>query len=317
MQGELSGGRNVLHWDFGSAAQIFNDVQLGQTVDQLQRIFPAGENPKSFFGIEIESTTATVQRVLALRRLGFTDLSITLGARGRKANLSQLVASVRDAEYQELQLTVLGGKSQPDDFTLARRLQDALCFGPDRIFIPGALLGKLHMRLLEDAGYRQISSELYVQRASGARPLILGAFRRFPFGDCSLAGHDLLGIGAGAISMLGAVCCQNERNIGEYCERLERGELPVAYGAVLSFDQLLRRAIMRMLLWDFALSTDAIDQVFFIEFNSYFNRQLQALRSMEEDGLLSLSDGWIRVHDKGRPLIRRICAVFAQTSDLA
>jgi oxygen-independent coproporphyrinogen-3 oxidase len=43
---------------------------------------------------------------------------------------------------------------------------------------------------------------------------------------------------------------------------------------------------------------------------TYFAQELQQLAPMVEDGLISIDDAGIFVHNAGRMLIRRICMVF-------
>jgi oxygen-independent coproporphyrinogen-3 oxidase len=198
-------------------------------------------------------------------------------------------------------------------FELARVLQDILRFVPDRIALHGQDVSNFHAKLLKGAGYHLAAVDLYACATDQlATAQLLGAVRRFPQGDCRLAGSNLLGIGVSAISALGSCSSQNVSSIGEYCHRIADRVLPIAHGAILSRDQLLRRAAMQMLLCDFALSVQAIEQVFAVDFNRYFGPELEVLRMMQEDGLLTYSDGWISIEPKGRLLTRKICAVFAQ-----
>jgi oxygen-independent coproporphyrinogen-3 oxidase len=53
-----------------------------------------------------------------------------------------------------------------------------------------------------------------------------------------------------------------------------------------------------------------IETKFGIDFETYFERELEELKPMEEDGLLTLSSDGIKVTPLGRLLIRNICMVF-------
>jgi oxygen-independent coproporphyrinogen-3 oxidase len=53
-----------------------------------------------------------------------------------------------------------------------------------------------------------------------------------------------------------------------------------------------------------------IETKFGIDFDSYFERELEELKPMEEDRLLKLSREGIYVTSMGRLLIRNICMVF-------
>lgn len=316
--GTLLGGRPRLQqWDFGAAPRLFTDAQIVQLVDALHRNFTVTTEAAAVFSVTLDALDASLARVESLRGLGFNELCILLGPRGYDHRATQLVASARHAGYRAVQIAIPGHLAWNNAFGLARCLQDAVRLAPDRIAVQGPQIGSLHLRLLEQAGYDYAGVDLFV-RTDSKRPLsrLMGGHRRFPQGDCRLAGSNLLGIGISALSVLGTYCSQNTDSLVEYC-RLTTGEaLPIARGTMLNRDQLLRRAVMQTLLCDFELSVEAIEQVFSVDFNAYFSSELDTLRHMQKDGLVLYDEGWISIPPKGQPLVRLICAAFADNSDL-
>src|SRR5690606_39239439 len=93
-------------------------------------------------------------------------------------------------------------------------------------------------------------------------------------------------------------------------ERLDRNELPIVRGLQLGMDDLLRRIVIQMLMCHFELSIAAIELAYPVTFAEYFAAELDALRELEQNGLLVMDDEWITVTPKGRLLIRNICMVF-------
>lgn len=81
-------------------------------------------------------------------------------------------------------------------------------------------------------------------------------------------------------------------------------------GIELSADDLARRAVIQSLMCHFELSKEAIEIAHLINFDRYFSAELDELRELEEDGLVSLEDRWINVTPRGRFVIRRICMPF-------
>jgi oxygen-independent coproporphyrinogen-3 oxidase len=79
---------------------------------------------------------------------------------------------------------------------------------------------------------------------------------------------------------------------------------------VLSADDLIRRSVIQALMCNFALSKQALEVAYLIDFDSTFSVELSELREFEDLGLLTLKDDWIGVTAKGRFLIRSICMVF-------
>lgn len=311
MVGALFGGRGpISQWDFGGAPRLFSDAQLVQLIDRLHKSFTVAVDAAGAFSISLDAS-ASCERVVALRGLGFNELGIELAPRSPERQTVELMASARGAGYRAVQLIIAAGGERHNEFGLARCLRAAERLGPDRILLEGQELQSLHARLLADAGYRHAGADLFVRRDSDAAAQFLGGTRRFPQGDCRFAGSSLVGIGPAAISMLGPCCSQNACSVDEYCRRIAACGLPVARGAILNRDQLLRRAVMQMLLCDFELSVEAIEQVFAIDFDRYFRRELEVLQGLQEDGLLIQGGGSICIQEQGRPLARQICAVFA------
>jgi oxygen-independent coproporphyrinogen-3 oxidase len=120
----------------------------------------------------------------------------------------------------------------------------------------------------------------------------------------------MVSVGVSAISSVGSTYSQNEKTLDAYYERIEQGELPIARGTRLSVDDLLRRVIIQMLMCNFELSIRSLELAYPISFAKYFEAELEQLRAMSADGLLSIDDDWLTVSLKGRLLIRNICMVF-------
>jgi oxygen-independent coproporphyrinogen-3 oxidase len=75
-------------------------------------------------------------------------------------------------------------------------------------------------------------------------------------------------------------------------------------------DDTLRRFIIQMLMCNFELSIESLEMAYPITFASYFSSELEKLRALADDGLLTIDDEWLSVTPKGRLLIRNICMTF-------
>jgi oxygen-independent coproporphyrinogen-3 oxidase len=124
------------------------------------------------------------------------------------------------------------------------------------------------------------------------------------------ADADLVSCGVSAIGAVGATYSQNVKTLDAYYDALDRNELPVARGARLAMDDVLRRTVIQKLMCQFELSISVIEQAFPVAFRQYFAAELAQLAAMEDDGLVSLNGDWISVSNKGRLLIRNVCMVF-------
>jgi oxygen-independent coproporphyrinogen-3 oxidase len=72
----------------------------------------------------------------------------------------------------------------------------------------------------------------------------------------------------------------------------------------------VRRAVIQALACHFSLSIESIEDAYLVDFPSYFARELQDLRRLQDEGLVDVSDEWITVTPRGRLLVRVICMVF-------
>jgi len=310
-------GRACLQqWDFGAAPQALDERQLAQLVEGLRRHFTVASDTAGAFSVTL-AAAASERRVRQLRCLGFNQLSIRLGARSGVGRAAALLAGARAAGFRTLQLSLPPVAGAGNAFLLARRLQDAVRLQPDRIAVPGQQLHPLHGRILADGGYVQAGADLFVPELGTLRlSRLLAGQQRHPQGDRRFGGPNLLGIGAGAITAIGASLSQHSGDAADYCRRLAAEASPVARAMVLSRDQLLRRTVMQMLLCEFELSTTLLETLFGIDFARYFAPELATLAAMQRDGLLLWEDGWLSLQRAGWPLARRICSVFARRGEL-
>jgi oxygen-independent coproporphyrinogen-3 oxidase len=121
---------------------------------------------------------------------------------------------------------------------------------------------------------------------------------------------DLVALGVSSIGKIGPTYSQNFRELADYYDALDRGELPIMRGIELNADDLVRRAIIQALMCHFELSKESFNIAYLIDFDEYFATELAELREYEKEGLLEISPQWISVTPKGRMLIRNICMVF-------
>ncbi|MGF6267258.1 oxygen-independent coproporphyrinogen III oxidase [Paraburkholderia youngii] len=137
-----------------------------------------------------------------------------------------------------------------------------------------------------------------------------GTLHRNFQGYSTHADCDLIGLGVSALGCVGNVYAQNEKNIERYEAALARNELPLARGIRLTADDALRREIISRLMCDFRLRFSEINIRYGVDFTRYFARELEGLRALEWDGLLSVDGEGIVVHPPGRLLIRNVCMSF-------
>lgn len=124
------------------------------------------------------------------------------------------------------------------------------------------------------------------------------------------AGCDSIGLGVSAIGMLEGSYHQNRKTLPDYYAALEAGQLSIARGVVLDDDDRLRRHVIMRLVCAQDLDIATTEARFGISFKDYFARELAALATMAEDGLVEIEPGTIRVREQGRMFLRQICMCF-------
>ena len=134
-------------------------------------------------------------------------------------------------------------------------------------------------------------------------------YRNFQ-GYSTHANCDVVGMGITSISKIGDCYSQNVKTLDAYDEIISGGKIPVFRGYMLDTDDLLRREVIARLICDFRLDFSQIEELYISDFNRYFFNEMKEIKSMGDDGLLSVDDEKIEVSQTGRFFIRNICSVF-------
>jgi oxygen-independent coproporphyrinogen-3 oxidase len=349
MQGKLFVGMNrveQLHLGGGTPTYL-SDAQMGDLMAHLRHWFKFAPDADGEYSIEVDPRTVSPERIHSLRAQGFNRIS--LGVQDFDADVQRavnrmqpeaetlaIVAAAREAQFRSVSIDLIYGLPKQNVVSMGQTLAKLINANPDRIAIynyahlphlfkhqrwildadmPGAE-AKLDMlslciRRLTDAGYvyigmdhfAKLDDELAVAQRQGR------LHRNFQ-GYSTHADADLLACGVSAISAVGATYSQNAKTLDAYYESLDQDELPIARGVRLDMDDLVRRAVIHTLMCNFELSIPALEQAYPIAFASYFKPELDKLRALALDGLLTLDADWLSVTGKGRLLIRNICMVF-------
>ena len=349
MQGRLFDERRPvkqLHWGGGTPTFI-SRAEMRELMRVTGEHFTLLEEDDGEYSIEIDPREATGESIAMLRDIGFNRMS--LGVQDFDARVQQAVnriqsetetMAVLDAarkegfrsvsidliyglpfqsvtsfrrtldriiEVQPDRLSVFNYAHLPERFKPQRRIDAAQLPAPQ---VKLEILGMTIERLTE-AGY------VYIGMDHFARPedeLTLAQqngtlYRNFQ-GYSTHADCDLVAMGVTSIGMVGPTYSQNVRSLEDYYQRLSDGQLPVFRGFNLNRDDQIRRDVITRLICHFALDFDWLQSTWGIRFGEYFAQELERLRDMERDGLLTLNDSGIEVCPPGRLLIRNLCMVF-------
>ncbi len=329
----------------GGTPTFFSDDELRELMSMLRRNFslvPGGE-----YSIEVDPRTVDEARLETLARLGFNRLS--LGVQDfdplvQKAvhriqpadKVFALVDAARRIGFESINADLIYGlpKQTPESFE--RTLAQVSELRPDRIALyayahlperfkpqrriiaidlPGAankvaMLARA-LAAFEAAGYDYIGMDhfalpndaLAVAKRQGRLHRNFQGYSTQP--DC-----DLIGLGVSAIGKVGATYSQNAKSLEEYQDLLHHGHLPVVRGLAVSRDDLLRRAVIMALMCQGEVLFESIELAHLIDFRDYFAAELEALRAMEGQGLVKLSDTGIQVTALGWFFVRGVAMMF-------
>ena len=342
----LSDDRAVaqMHWGGGSPT-FLSEAELAELMGMIRsefRLDPSGE-----YAIEVDPRKVGAEKIALLARLGFNRLSLgvqDVDSEVQKAvhriqsidETLQVVLAARRDGFKSVNMDLIYGlpKQTPESF--ARTLDTVVACDPDRIALysyahlpavfkpqrriaeadlpaPEAKLEILvrSIERLRAAGYVYIGMDHFAKPGDDlAVAQRQGRLTRNFQGYSSAGDSDIVGLGVSAISKVGPVYAQNVKTLDEYYGFLENGELPVMRGIELTPDDLARRAVIQALACHFAVSKEAISIAHLIDFDAYFAAELAGLEEMERESLVALDDEWITVTQRGRLLVRAVCAVF-------
>ena len=333
-----------LHWG-GGTPTFLNQQQMGRLMEETRRHFHLIDDGE--YSIEIDPRTVDPERIVFLRDLGFNRLS--LGVQDFDPTVQQavnriqseeqtlgIIDAARGAGFKSVSLDLIYGLPFQSVDSFDKTLNRVIDASPDRISVfnyahlphlfktqrqidEGALpLPEEKLRIfrhaierLSDAGYVYIGmdhfakpfDELAVAQREGKLSRNFQGYATH--GDC-----DIVGMGVSAIGRIGNSYSQNERDLEQYQQRMENGDLAVFRGVELTWDDVLRRDVINQLICHFELQIQSYETRYGIDFWEYFAAETVQLSKMQGDGLLAVERGGLRVLPAGRLLIRNICMVF-------
>lgn len=335
-----------LHWGGGTPTFI-SDTEMTLLMNATRRFFNLAPEDKGEFSVEIHPGRVSIETMEHLRRLGFNRVSMgiqdfneqvqaAVNRYNTPAQVGELVSALRRQDYQSISMDLIYGLPLQTLASFKNTLQQVIDLSPDRLSIfnyahlphlfksqrlikdedlpsPAMKLDMLHMAIteLQQAGYVYIGmdhfakpdDELVIAQQQGQLQRNFQGYSTH--GDC-----DLLAFGVSSISQINNVYVQNAKDLNRYQQKLDMGLLPFERGFTLNAEDELRRFVINQLICHFHLDFKQVAREFDIDCQQYFQQELQQLHPMMEDGLISIDDSGIQVHNSGRMLIRRICMVF-------
>ncbi|MGZ5210664.1 MAG: oxygen-independent coproporphyrinogen III oxidase [Kaistella sp.] len=160
-------------------------------------------------------------------------------------------------------------------------------------------------KLLEELGYKEVGMDHFaLEHDDLYQSMVSGDIHRNFMGYSSSKTQLMIGLGMSAISDSWYAFAQNEKTVEAYQKRVEEGKIPVFRGHILNEEDLnIRKHILNLMC---RLETSWDLQTAFPELPN----ALQALKEMEADGLVEISDNAIKITEKGRAFTRNVAMTF-------
>ena len=334
-----------LHWGGGTPTFLSHD-EMRALMCAIAERFALRSDDTGEYSIEVDPRHAPDATLALLRDIGFNRLSVGVQDFDpevqRAVNREQSFALVRHVfatarllGFRSLSVDLIYGLPRQNRSSFAHTLERLLELSPDRI----SLFNYAHLpdrfkpqRRIEAKELPDPATKLDILRATietliGAGYVYIGldhfakahdelAIARSDrtlgrnFQGYSTRGHlDVLGVGASAVSRIGAVYSQNAWDLKEYEGFIDQGLLPVRRGFELSADDLLRREVINSLLCHMECDIGAFEARHSLNFANYFAAELNRLEPLINDGLVEVGDR-IVVTECGQMLVRAVCAIF-------
>lgn len=159
--------------------------------------------------------------------------------------------------------------------------------------------------LLTQSGYIEIGMDHFALKSDSLfKSLNEGTIHRNFMGYTSSKTHLMIGLGVSSISDSWYSFAQNEKDIETYYQLLERDEIPVVKGHLLTEEDLVIRRHILNLMCQLETTLDKSEVLCDWDAIRY------ELQEFENDGLLYIEGDTLKISKKGRPFVRNICMAF-------
>ena len=339
-------GRVVSQLHLGGGSPTFmNDDELRALMALLQQHFQLA--PGAELSIEVDPRTVNVARIDALASMGFNRLSFGVqdfDPAVQKAvhrvqpaeQVFTLVHAARERGFDSINVDLIYGLPLQSPASFDRTLAQITELRPDRI----ALYGYAHLpqrfkpqRRIHDAELPTASAKVAMLARSLEALMAVGyvyvgmdhfALPNDPLAVAKRQGRlhrnfqgystqpdcDLIALGVSSIGRVGATYSQNAKTLDDYYDLLNHGRFPVVRGLALTRDDLLRRAVIMAIMCQGAVHFESIALAYLVDFQRYFATELEALKPLAEQGMVTVDADSIEVTDTGWFFVRAVAMVF-------
>lgn len=337
-------GVSQLHLGGGSPT-FFSDEELTGLVQALRERFRIVAGAE--MAIEVDPRTVNIERLQHLRKLGFNRLSFgvqdfdphvqkAVHRQQSFASVEALMTAARELGFESTNVDLIYGLPLQTPESFARTIEQVGALKPDRIALYGYAhlpqrfkpqrridetqlpTGAAKVAMLHGAiegfmthGYSYIGMDHFaLANDSLAVAKRQGRLHRNFQGYSTQPDCDLIALGVSAIGRVGANYSQNVKTLEAYYDMLRQGQLPIERGLALTRDDIVRRAVIMALMCQGRLEFESIALAHLVNVAEYFKPELERMRELAEQGLVTVDADAIQVTPLGWFFVRAVAMVF-------
>ena len=245
------------------------------TKEQLQTLFDLGSRRNSF---GIQDYDPKVQK--AIHRIQSFE------------QVKKINDFSREIGYESISHDLIFGLPFQTEESIRNTIKNTIALKPDRI----AYYSYAHVPWIKGVGQRGFDENDLPHDSEKLHRNFMG----YTAGKTEL----MIGLGMSSISDSWYAFAQNEKDVDDYTARVNKGELPVFRGHLLTdTDLVIRKHILNLMCnlettWNVGLSD--------VQKEGIINR----LQEIIEDNLVEVTNEKVTVKEEGRKFIRNICMAF-------
>ncbi|MCX7563725.1 coproporphyrinogen III oxidase [Xanthomonadaceae bacterium XH05] len=312
----------------GSTLGFLDPPQVVEVMDVLGRHFSFSQGGRTARGIQLDPASDIDDDIAQLPEAGFDRAMLICEDRARIgaaiARLPALVHSCRRFGLKQVQVDLCCDLPERSEAELAQALEAILLARPDRVRIVGcsrlepgvnedACIERLRCALdrLQQAGYSHLGMYCFVLPGDELlRARRCGELHCDPMGYTAHAESDVVGVGLGAVSHIGASISHGLRDLSGWEESIDRGRLPIRGGIQLDEDRQLCAEVVQQLLCRGGIDFREISRAHGVDFRKRFAEALERLEPLATRRLVELTPERIHVTMRGRLALPALVACF-------
>jgi len=332
-----------MHWG-GGTPTILSVVDFAAIMDTIRSRFSVA--PEAEIAVEMDPRTVTQEMIAGLAGAGvnraslgvqdFTERVQTAINRIQPYEMTaRVVGWLRDAGIAGINFDLMYGLPHQTVEDVRRSADLTAELGPERVAVFGYAhvpWMKTHQRMIAEDALPD-GRERFEQAEAAAARLVENGYRRIGLDHFALPGDPmakaqdkgrlhrnfqgyttdlaqaLIGFGASSIGALPQGYVQNAVPLRAWADAVRHGRPAVDKGVALSDEDRLRRDVIERLMCDLRVDLAAVGRPYG-KTARHFAAELDALKPMAADGLVTIDGDLIEITELGHPLMRTVCAIF-------